>query len=670
MELRRILSRKNIVILFFILGINIGLFLLQEMNTAYSKEEKEQYISHFSESIDEVLTNAAQIRLFSIFQGDNKYAVSNVDKTERDFKKLRGLTLEVDHDRVTAAVAANKYKNYLILIFIIYILYDLMKEYENGMWNIVHSMSFGRGRFYIRREIALISCVAFLSIIFHLSEIIAGTLMYGIDDFANPIQTLQSFSKCTYMISKGGYLLLYLGSCIVTLTVLSTVIYMLFVIITNRTFAVIIIFLVTGIELTFCKIEALFESRKLLQYINIFHYLDPTEYDRLYYNMNFFNRAVGIKTIAYSLLAILFLFSVSMIFIVGQFRYVTIKAHKILNTLDTFIQKIFSRFHYIGMEIAKSFVCNRLMVLLIAGGVLIIYICGYAKVTFPERQKKIDEIIFEYGGSDTNGFISYVENMQREYEDKSSQAQELYGRQDATVEEKNRAFYLQEEATILNNHLYELQIKVEQIQAYREKGIEIYAVSDRGYNEIIGSNSIVRENVIMIALIIVSAFAAFGCWNYERKSNVISIIKAMPNGNTWLWKRKMAISGLIIFAAFILFYGYDFYKLLTWYQTEFWNAPVQSLSFITERFSIDIRGYVIIKMIYRLLLVTWVYSLISMLATNNKVKNQMYVIFFIACVSLIYLLTNNSSLYIVIPICFIMAMSSLVMIIESKKNWS
>lgn len=105
---------------------------------AYNEvKRKKGYIKGYGRNIEEIIDSAHNMQDFSVFADKGTFAYKNINKTIKDFERVRSLKLPFDNDK-----ALDKFFSYNVIFYIAYaimimVVYKLMEERDNGMWEIV-----------------------------------------------------------------------------------------------------------------------------------------------------------------------------------------------------------------------------------------------------------------------------------------------------------------------------------------------------------------------------------------------------------------------------------------------------------------------------------------------------------------------------------------------------
>ena len=238
-EYKRIFNLKRICLLILLVIVNIVFFVYADMQgkdvEEYIKDNREyseavenyqnlqleeqvignaelnrhiRYIDSYKETVSSIIKNAQNLKKYSLFTQKGTFAYSNVLQTGKDFERVSNVMVSVDNDRGVKSFVGYYYMYYIDMAFMLLIIYDLFKERENGMWKLSYSSTCGRSVLALKRLGVLIVTSFITHILLYFSVfIVAMTAHGGWGDLGNPIQTIESFVKFTYPISKLEYVL-------------------------------------------------------------------------------------------------------------------------------------------------------------------------------------------------------------------------------------------------------------------------------------------------------------------------------------------------------------------------------------------------------------------------------------------------------------------------------
>lgn len=619
--------------------------LLEERNAAtLAFADKLAYLAGYGESIQAIFKNAENIKTFSIFQNKDSFSYANTVKTAEDFERMQDVALTLDKDRATKYLLNYPYLSFFVAAFLAYAMYDMLRERDNGMWAVTHTMRKGRCHLAASRGAGLaVLAVCFYMLCF-VTNLILSVCFYGMDDFGGLVQTLQEYAKYPLPISKGVYLCLAAGKNCLALITLGALIYLIYTALRSRNFAVVFLVAVFGVEWQMLEKIPVYSNLKMLKYVNLMRLFDCTALDKEYQNLNILENAVSASFVVFwaeVTLAVL-CFGISIVIYGRQYPGREAWFDRMLKPVRRFIQSILEKLSLEGKEAYKILVSKRGMVLLLFGMTACSWFYQKTLVYYPDAQKGMDETYLTCGGSDWESFDAYVAGLREQRNQIQSRADEMMEQIREGIMDAGRlsdAIALSGQASGYQVYLKEYEAKQELRDAVKEaQGIEIYAMSDRGYSEIVGANSRLREMVIGVVLIALSIIFASQIFGVEKQAHTKPMLKCAGRGIKWLWKRKLLCCFGLIGMSFCILYGGNLLGLMHRYQTPYMEAPIQSLTFYAQSTAhISIFQLLVLHIVFRILLFAGASSVTLLISAHPKVGNQMYIPLLITGYSVIYI---------------------------------
>lgn len=640
--------------------------LLKLNNMSFSNEklkeelvEKVVYLYQYPESINNILDNAVKMQSMDIFQVDDSYVKFNIEQTIYDFGKVAKLEPLLDRDRVTQSIVKYSYLSYFTLAYTMYIIFNILKERDNGLWDLLHSMRQGRGALAWRRFCSLIvTSIIFYAVAFFLN-IVCAWFMYGADDFTGCIQTISLYSRYTEPISKGNYLVLLLVKSIFGIGIITAFSFCIFTLFKSRyisiimTMAIIIVQWQAWLKIPQSNIFSIIKNLNLYKFIHI------PMHDMEYVNVRFFGLTVSKDIILYGggLLFTIILLTICIAVYEKRYSYNKKESYfmKKINLLLLRSQRIVLYLTASAKEVYKSVVLGRGYLYIIGGFILFLMVSQKTMINFPDMQQHMDEVYKEYGGSDWTGFYQYINDLEIEISDKIKMADIImikFKNGDTESADINEAMRLRNTAETQMKCLEEYYTKLERKEEAKQiTGTDIYLMSDRGYNEILGKNSFIRESMIGIVLIILTVWSTIHTIDLEDKEQVKPLLRLSKIGLKNIWIEKL--KGLLFLSIFyvLLFLGGNFLLLYKHYNMPFIHAPIQSLGFMAMySLNISIAQYMILLTFYRVIVVFGTIGGTLMLVSHSDNANKLYIPIILGVFSVVYILipTANSPLLLVI----------------------
>lgn len=637
-EIKRFFNRKNITafitaIIFSVLGFII---MQPDMDTEVYNKQKKSYIERYATSVSDVLKRADNMLAFDIFTENNPFSIKNINKTKEDYTRVQNLTLEMDNDKVSTAVLDYRYISIIVVILMLYIIYNTCNERKNGMMEITYSSCGGRKKLALKRSLFFFAAPFIAVLVMYLINTIVACIMYGIDDFSGPVQTIAAFEKYTYLHSKGEYLVIAALKNAFFAGVLTMLVYM-----------VCNIFLNIGIALLF--IGAVFVGEwwlfasltgtsvlKNLKYINIFVLFDGTYFDREYLNVNLFGNCISANGVLLygSIILLIVAFALSVILYRKREGQLPRFIKKILDVIEINSQKLLAKLPFFLKELWKVLVLKKGVILVAVVIVAFIVIQNNSVAKFGQRNTEIDGIYNQYGGTDWEGYEKYVDEFEIMVNDFFDRAQAIIDGVNAGTEPITRlleADTLSARGSAAVRYLEEYKEKL----AYRERmksdrGIDIQLVADRKMDAAFDERASRRELLYGIVMLIFVILITSWSFEIEQKAGIMPIIAPTQRGASWSYRKKYIVLTCMLLIGFVVLYGADLIFLINTYNLQSFDAPVQSVYFWENvKINVSIGGYVAIMFGTKLVYMLVIQALTLLFGSGRYVDNRSYTLLFI-----------------------------------------
>ena len=280
-ELRRIINYKRIILLLLAATVNIVFFLygnrpVKDADILYRENAAHTaYIEGYHDEVSAITDNAEKLKKYSIFNKAGSFSYANILQTAKDFERVKDVVLPDDEYKGVQAHTAYYYQYFFTMIVMMFVIYDMFAQRDNGMWSITYSCANGRALYAVKQTGVLAVAGAFTHTLIYWSTFIAAMLQGGgFKDLGNPIQTIEAFGKFTYPWSKIKYVVvLYLVSmlCIIALCI---IIWAVFVIFRNRVYALVTMLIFAAVEQFIYSHIDIHSVFNWLHYINIINIIN------------------------------------------------------------------------------------------------------------------------------------------------------------------------------------------------------------------------------------------------------------------------------------------------------------------------------------------------------------------------------------------------------------
>ena len=203
-ELRRIINYKRIILLLLAATVNIVFFLygnkpVKDADILYRENAAHTaYIEGYHDEVSAITDNAEKLKKYSIFNKAGSFSYANILQTAKDFERVKDVVLPDDEYKGVQAHTAYYYQYFFTMIFMMFVIYDMFAQRDNGMWSITYSCANGRALYAVKQTGVLAVAGSFTHTLIYWSTFMAAMLQGGgFKDLGNPIQTIEAFGKFT-----------------------------------------------------------------------------------------------------------------------------------------------------------------------------------------------------------------------------------------------------------------------------------------------------------------------------------------------------------------------------------------------------------------------------------------------------------------------------------------
>lgn len=622
-ELKRILNLKRISLLMVLVIVNLVLFFYDSLDgksvDEYIRDNKTYvqalekyadymklapenikesevrkhilYLQSYESDVDAVIANAEKLKKYSIFSKAGTFAYSNVLQTGSDFERVDDVRLPLDNDRGVGALANYYYVYYIAMGFMLLIVYELFKERDNGVWKLTYSAAGGRSLLAIKRlgVLAITSAITLTALYF--STFVGSMIVHGgWSDLSSPVQTIESFAKFTYPLSKIEYVFVLFTVSWFALFGVSVMIWCAFSLFRKRNHALVLAMLFVGVEAyVYDKISVL-SAYNALRYINIVNLLRINEMLCTYLNWGFGTYVFPVASIV--IFSLLIASAIAAVVAVEAGEDVrtegkTTKLDRLIEWINGCYQKVFAKVPVIVKEFHKLVITGKAVWVIVAVILVTVYFSGNGRMTFTDNQIELDKMYLEHGGADYSYMQDYISEMMADINALSARQIEL-----AEASRRGETIDIQEymsvmhTLSILNSKLAgveEVSQKITAASSIKEKyDVDVWLVSDRGYEEMFGRYSTQRELILLIALVTGIMLIICESIALEYRTGMNLMLRASANGRSWLTLQKIAMCMLFTTLMTAVVYAIDMATLVDMYGIAHTDAPALSLTLVQE----------------------------------------------------------------------------------------
>ena len=578
-------------------------------------ESQLEYIKKYPEDMKQIQTNAQQLMTFSIFSDKNSFTYNNIVKTGKDFEKVADVSLYLVNNKAAGSFVNYYYTFYFALIMMVFIIYGLSGERDNGMWGIVHSAGSGRLRLALHRLFIIAGSGVVITAGLYFTTFAAALLLYGGAGALNaPVQSIQAFERFAMPMSQIGFVLYNYEYSVLAVVVLSVALWAVFVVNRKRNHALILTGVVVGLEVLMYYRIGLHSIYSAFKQINIVRLMKVNAVISTYANRGRGSFVISESAIMFWALMVILVVSVA-VAVMGTVLMRPSQGKNVLTRLTDKLyagyQHIFANVPVVFKELHKLLVTSRGFTVIVVLLLVVMYFISYGKMAFSDNSRERDRIYLEKGGADYSQISALIDERRADYMqavEKSMEASEQYGN--------------------------------------GEIGIDGYMMSDRGYEEIFGKYGKAREIVLLMALLASVVLIVSENIGIETSTGTKYIVNAASGKNTVKIKRIAASLALCIVLYFIV-YGIDMIYLQNYYGMPYTEAPLMSLTFMRDcGLNISIGTFIVIRLIVRLVMMFAVFAVTYVFSSRfSEVRGRAVSVLIIVAVIVLVAVTGNVSIW-------------------------
>lgn len=545
-------------------------------------ESQLEYIKKYPEDMKQIQTNAQQLMTFSIFSDKNSFTYNNIVKTGKDFEKVADVSLYLVNNKAAGSFVNYYYTFYFALIMMVFIIYGLSGERDNGMWGIVHSAGSGRLRLALHRLFIIAGSGVVITAGLYFTTFAAALLLYGGAGALNaPVQSIQAFERFAMPMSQIGFVLYNYVYSALAVVVLSVALWTVFVVNRKRNHALILTGVVVGLEVLMYYRIGLHSIYSAFKQINIVRLMKVNAVISTYANRGRGSFVISESAIMFWALMVILVVSVA-VAVVGTVFMRPSQGKNVLTRLTDKLyagyQHLFANVPVVLKEIHKLIVTSRGFTVIVVLLLVVMYFISYGKMAFSDNSRERDRI--------------YLENLKE------------------------------------------------------ETGIDGYMMSDRGYEEIFGKYGKAREIVLLMALLASVVLIVSENIGIETSTGTKYIVNAASGKNTVKIKRIAASLALCIVLYFIVYgidmiylqnyYGMPYTEAPLMSLTFMRDCGL----------NISIGTFIVIRLIVRLVMMFAVFAVTYVFSSRfSEVRGRAVSVLIIVAVIVLVVVTGNVSIW-------------------------
>ena len=594
------------------------------------------HVRDYGSYLDNVKKQAEKMSNSSIFGKDkSSFTYKNIQKTAKDFEKLRGIEAEFGNNRAVEKWLSYKTADALYLLVIVLFVLAFFEDRKNGLAPLIRATPNGRGRLAVSRLFILLGAAVVFTILLYATTLTVSFALYGGQDgLGRSIQSLEGFKTCTFRVTILEWIILYFGAKVVCGFFLGLIFWFILSFLSHMQLAVFVIIGILALEYAAYTLIPPQMALSVLRYVNVFSYVYPSELLSKYVNMNFFGLPVSAPTLLIWLMVILGIALLIAVVCIQIKRY----PYGNKNLLGRFIL-VWNRFCDFFRRHFTLPVMEGYKLLILGGTVIFLAACAYFGPKLYFRG-------YEYNQQVSYVYKQYVSEVKGPINDKTYE-------------------YLANAREQLELHPGvdgEFEASVDRIEAditsaaekAKEGGYEAWMLDQTEFSNIFGEKvrSVHQWNaLIAMAFIILCIAPVFA---FERQAGTERILRATPRGRASVFFSKYAVLFVETLAIWALIYLRQWIKTADLLGHDLLAAPIRNIE-VLSGFPINITfgGYLAVFFVLRfigMLIVSHVMACLSSLV-NGWEKAVMLGVGFLMIPAVLYYFGQNWAGYIsVMPV--------------------
>ena len=556
-----------------------------EMEVYSELYERYCHVLEFQEKLDQIQKNDETMSQISIFK-NNKSTGKSIDKTTKDYQRLKDTTVELGNDDFITSVCSYEKSAYFVFVFVLVLVWQMLAERKKGLWVVVYASAKGRMWLAVRRVGVILASISLYVLANQGILFLASGIIYGFETNINrSIQSIPLFSSFTIPMSEMQFIGIYCLTVILASVFMALFVWFVFVVADNRMIA---LFLMLVVYLAGYLLYANIAEQSymvVLKYLNFFYFLNAAEMFSSYFNFKIAGQVLNRIPVIYAFLAVgIALFAVSGV-VVDAWGGRWHKESLLVRMAEWLIARarcVTAHFSILGMELYKILVIQKGAVILL----VLLYLCASNLNSYPlyytPKEEFMNAFYAEYKGPLTKDAVQYMLDSEKEAAQKTKayeEAMDAYKKGELNEEEKVIADMKYEAASGIISGSAELRTHLTYLtKAQKVLNEPMWVVNPMGYERLLGDKSYerqVQENLkVMVAtlLMMASVFA------FERKKGTKEILCATLRGRDDLLEKKILAGGLCAALAFACVKITSFVSLAQLFTFSGWNALLKSLS--------------------------------------------------------------------------------------------
>lgn len=517
-------------------------------------QQKEAYFQEYNTFLSGMNARVQQIRKNG-FQGTAKeqaYQEKVLQKTLRDYEVLQDVTLsDAELTSFEKYVSSNVSVIFELLFILLLFYYGFAEEKEKGIYQLLRSGQFGRGRLSSTKLTVFLLVSASFTMLSEFSVLLFFCTLYGISDPEAAVQSVPVFRNCAFLLTVRQLVIRAMLLRMLLMQLLSAFMYSLGAFFHRTLGSVLFFFLFSGFEYLVWQTTKTTDSLRGIHYVNLISLANPVETFGEYTLLRLGNTPVNAVDITVFLTAfLLLLFAVT-----GAFLFSSINQIQRESRLERILQRFRSKFrNALGtcslfmQELYKSLIQQKRILFLLF---LMVYFISLIKAACSPQY---------YGTSEDAAYAYYTEKMQgilteeqelflsRESVRLQNLRKQIAELESAATEDNNWQLPgIQSELDLYEEGYQTVRMQLDLLQMKASDGKTHWFLNVRRYKDILNSPA---DYILSFAVAAISVMMILsGLYSLDARTGMETIIGASEKGSKRiLYARVLILTSVVLLA--------------------------------------------------------------------------------------------------------------------------
>lgn len=516
------------------------------------------YISSYSEFIQEMNTRAEKMSGTSLYKNRDSYLYRNLWKTGEDYATKKDIILEADNCYGVRQLVRYDGSILFTLVFLAVLSYCvLFLERDKGLLLLLKGNYKGHIPLGFAKLSVLVAMTAVYVFLQELSSVALLGNMYGYGDLGRTIQSVSQFRNCIYNLTVGEAI----GTLVISRVCIGVIIvlflYAVGMCIRNKATVVILSGAILGVGYLFAANLSISGSLGALKVINPFYCWNWQQLLGEYYNLNVLGWPVEKNTVVLCV-SLLFVITSVVIGIIAFDRTLQVKTESIWERIALWMRKRFSflvqNTGLLFFELYKLFVQQRkwiLICILIIWGISETATVYNTKYYATEREAMYHYYMNKISGPITEETYAFIKAERQEIDNIWQTIDNL--KSDTSLGVSMLREQLYEE---ISRRVEGITVVEEQLALLEKKEGDIsdkYMIDEMAYLSLWKDSS--REVLLWIIGTVAIMIMTCGVYTSDEKRGVAKLLRSTVRGRADLSKAQFSCILISVLLVFILVEG-------------------------------------------------------------------------------------------------------------------